>query len=206
MKSHSIIFFLLAMASYIHACGCTTSTIKSQAYVYPISEGSNEYPTDIPKGAPVNQAGYTPYGVSAYTSLVPQPTYVTPPGTHSYAYGSYTPYVPEPSPVGVPPVPYYSKNTTTYKIVAPVYSTHGYPLYPSYRPSGIASPTEIAPGYTTYTSVTTIHTSTNSTSTATALPTQVSSASMGMEVQWISWMFTVMVGGIGVGIGLQIRY
>jgi hypothetical protein len=28
---------------------------------------------------------------------------------------------------------------------------------------------------------------------------------MGMEVQWISWMLTVMVSGIAVGVGLHVR-
>jgi hypothetical protein len=208
MKAQSVIF-LLAMARYVHACGCTSGDIKSQAYISPKSEGPIDYPTDIPKSEPVNQAGHIPYGVSAapYTSLVPAPTYVTPPGSPSYAYASYTPSVPEPSAVGIPPVPYYSKNSTSYKIIDTLYSTTGSPLYPTSIYSVAASPTEIAPSYTTYTSVVTTHGSTKSTSAgSTGLPTQVSSATTGIEVTWISWMLMLMVGGMGVGVGFDIRF
>jgi hypothetical protein len=206
MKAQSVIF-LFAMARYVHACGCTSADIKSPAYISPKSEGSDDYPTDIPKGAPVNQAGYTPYGVSAaaYTSLVPEPTYVTPPGSPIYA--SYTPSVPEPSAVGIPPVPYYSKNSTSYKIVGPVYSPTESPLYPTSIHSVAASPTEIAPDYTTYTSIVTTHTEAKSTSAgSTALPTQASSATTGIEVRWISWMLMLIVGGMGIGIGFDVRF
>jgi hypothetical protein len=206
MKAQSVIF-LFAMARYVHACGCTSADIKSQAYISPKSEGSNDYPTDIPKGAPVNQAGYTPYGVSAapYTSLVPAPTYATPPGTPAYA--SYTPSVPEPSAVGIPPSPYYNKNSTSYKVIGTLYGSTGSPLYPTSIHSVTASRTEIATGYTTYTSVVTTHTGSKSTSAgSTALPTQASSATTGIEVRWISWMLMLIVGGMYVGVGFDIRF
>lgn len=211
MKSQSVIL-LLAMAKYVHACGCTSADVKSQAYISPESEATNDYPTSIPKGAPVNQAGYTPYGVSAapYTSLVPQPTYITPLGTPSYVYQSNTPSVPEPSAVGTPPVPYvspvpyYSKNDTTYKVIGTLYGTTGSPLYTSSSYSVAASPTEIGPGYTTYTSVVTTHKSIAAGSTA--LPTQVSSATVGIEVKWISWMLMLMAAGMGVGVNFGIRF